>query len=75
MKLAWEDGREILERYARINQLLNKTVYSPTDKAEIKDLLRKLGVAKKDDGGRYAQPGLRGFARFLESDLRRTWEV
>jgi len=54
MKLAWEDGREILERYARINQLLNKPVYTDEDKKEIKDLLRKLGLAKKDDGGKYA---------------------
>src|SRR5215216_6585723 len=55
MKLAWADGREILERYERINQLLTKPVYSDADKAEIKDLLRRLGLAKKDDGGRYAE--------------------
>jgi endonuclease/exonuclease/phosphatase family metal-dependent hydrolase len=55
MKLAWKDGREILDRYARINQLLNKPVYTDEDKTEIKDLLRKLGLAKKDDGGKYAE--------------------
>ena len=55
MKLDWDDGRVVLERYARINQLLNKSVYTDEDKSEIKDLLRKLGLAKKDDGGRYAE--------------------
>jgi endonuclease/exonuclease/phosphatase family metal-dependent hydrolase len=42
LQLDWEDGRVILERYARINQLLNKPVYSDEDKSEIKELLRAL---------------------------------
>jgi hypothetical protein len=55
LKLDWEDGRVVLERYARLNQLVNKPLYSDEDKQEIKDLLRKLGLAKRDDGGRYAE--------------------
>ncbi len=55
LKLDWEDGRVVLERYARINQLLAKPLYGEEDKKEIKDLLRKLGLAKRDDGGRFAE--------------------
>jgi endonuclease/exonuclease/phosphatase family metal-dependent hydrolase len=51
----WEKGRPALEAYARINALLDKTVYSPSDKSEIRKLLRRLGLAKKDDGGTFAQ--------------------
>jgi endonuclease/exonuclease/phosphatase family metal-dependent hydrolase len=55
LQLDWDEGRAILERYARINQLLNKPVYSDEDKSEIKELLRQLGLARSDDGGRYAE--------------------
>jgi hypothetical protein len=51
----WSKGRPALEAYARINRLLNRLVYTPADKAEIAELLRKLGLNKKDDGGKYAQ--------------------
>lgn len=54
MKLAWVDGRSIVERCARINELLNKPAYTDQDKTEIEDLLRKLGMTDADDGGRYA---------------------
>lgn len=51
----WEKGRPALEAYTRINTLLNEAVYTPADKSEIRNLLRKLGLAKKDDGGTFAQ--------------------
>jgi len=48
-------GRPTLERHARINTLLNEPVYGPAEKAEIITLLTELGLAKKDDGGKFAQ--------------------
>jgi endonuclease/exonuclease/phosphatase family metal-dependent hydrolase len=51
----WSKGRPALEAYDRINRLLNKKQYTAEDKAEIKELLKKLGLNKKDDGGAYAQ--------------------
>lgn len=51
----WEEGRPTLERHARINELLNTAVYGADDKAEIVKLLKELGLAKKDDGGEFAQ--------------------
>jgi hypothetical protein len=51
----WSKGRPALEAYARINRLLNKLTYTNADKAEIVELLKKLGLNKKDDGGKYAQ--------------------
>ena len=51
---AWQ-GQPTLERQARINELLNKASYSADDKTEIVKLLTELGLAKKDDGGKFAQ--------------------
>jgi hypothetical protein len=34
---------------------LNKSEYTQEDKAEIRKVLRRLGLAKKDDGGTFAQ--------------------
>jgi endonuclease/exonuclease/phosphatase family metal-dependent hydrolase len=51
----WDAGRPTLERHARINSLLNEPVYGPAEKTEIIALLKDLGLAKKDDGGRFAQ--------------------
>jgi predicted extracellular nuclease len=51
----WEEGRPTLERHSRINELLNVAVYSADDKTEIIKLLKELGLAKKDDGGKFAQ--------------------
>jgi endonuclease/exonuclease/phosphatase family metal-dependent hydrolase len=45
---------EILQQHARINELFAQPVYTDADKAEIKDLLKKLGLSKKDDGGKIA---------------------
>lgn len=51
----WSKGRPALEAYSRLNRLLNKLKYSDADKAEIVELLKKLGLNKRDDGGKYAQ--------------------
>jgi hypothetical protein len=51
----WKRGRPALEAYTRINTYLNKSEYTQEDKAEIRKLLRKPGLAKKDDGGTFAQ--------------------
>jgi endonuclease/exonuclease/phosphatase family metal-dependent hydrolase len=51
----WKKGRPALEAYTRINTLLNKSAYTTEDKTEIRQLLRKLGLARKDDGGTFAQ--------------------
>lgn len=50
----WEEGRVVLDRYARINRLINKATYTAADKEKIKTLLVELGLAKSDDGGRFA---------------------
>jgi endonuclease/exonuclease/phosphatase family metal-dependent hydrolase len=51
----WEEGRPILEQHARINQLVNQAQYSAADKAEILDLLTKLGLNGSDEGGPFAR--------------------
>lgn len=48
-------GREALEQHARINALFEEPVYTDVVKDEIKDLLTKLGLAKSDDGGKFAR--------------------
>jgi endonuclease/exonuclease/phosphatase family metal-dependent hydrolase len=49
----WEAGRGVLERHAEINALLGKAEYSATDKARILQLMKLLGIDKKDDGGTF----------------------
>ena len=48
-------GREALEQHARINGLFGEPIYTDVVKDEIKDLLTKLGLAKADDGGKFAR--------------------
>ena len=48
-------GREALEQHARINSLFDEPVYTDLVKVEIEDLLTKLGLAKSDDGGKFAR--------------------
>ena len=55
LKLPWDKGREILERHARINELLNKPAYGEEDKEEVLGLLELLGLSRRDDAGKYAQ--------------------
>jgi endonuclease/exonuclease/phosphatase family metal-dependent hydrolase len=53
--LDWSFGREALQQHARINELFEEPIYTDTVKDEIKDLLRKLGLAQSDDGGKFAR--------------------
>lgn len=46
----WEEGRPILERFAKLNQLLGKVAYSSADKAKMADLMIELGLEKSDTG-------------------------
>lgn len=50
----WAQGRPVLDRHARINKLLAKSVYTERDKANIVLLLEELGLGKSDDGGEFA---------------------
>lgn len=50
----WAEGKPILEAVARLNEIFAKPVYSPADKTEIVKALTKLGLLKKDDGGKFA---------------------
>lgn len=45
----WQDGRRILEDFARFNALIGKPSYSAVDKRRMVDLLEALGLAKADD--------------------------
>lgn len=53
--LDWSVGRDALQQHARINELFEEPDYTPAVKAEIEDLLTKLGLAKADDGGKFAR--------------------
>ena len=56
MRLAtWDEGKPILEQHARINELINKAHYSVADKAEILDLITKLGLNGSDEGGLFVR--------------------
>jgi len=50
----WEEGAPVLEWFAKLNELLENEHYSDDDKAAIVDLLEKLEIDKKDDGGPWA---------------------
>ena len=47
----WDEGREVLQWQAELNRILGKTKYSGQDKKKIVDLMKKLKIDKKDDGG------------------------
>src|SRR5215204_5157624 len=49
----WAQGRPVLEKHARLNDLLNLPVYSSADKAEIRTLLLEFGLRKRDDAGKW----------------------
>ena len=49
-----EAARVVLEQYARLNDLFNQPAYSKADKTEMVELLGKLGLAERDDGGEFA---------------------
>jgi endonuclease/exonuclease/phosphatase family metal-dependent hydrolase len=50
----WTGGRRALELHASVNALLNKGIYSDTDKKAIIKALIELGLDKSDDGGTFA---------------------
>jgi len=50
----WEDGRKVLDAYARLNRVFNKPTYTAADKQAILDGLKTLGLLKADDGGKFA---------------------
>lgn len=45
----WQDGRQVLEDFARFNALIGKPIYSAADKRRMVELLDGLGLAKSDD--------------------------
>ena len=47
------EGKPILEKHARINELINLPVYTDAVKDEIRELLLELGLEKRDDGGEW----------------------
>jgi endonuclease/exonuclease/phosphatase family metal-dependent hydrolase len=51
----WADGRPALEAVARLNQIFGKATYTATDRSAILTGLTKLGLAKSDDGGKFAR--------------------
>jgi endonuclease/exonuclease/phosphatase family metal-dependent hydrolase len=46
----WRDGADVLQMHAEMNGILGKKLYSAADKKKIIELLKKLGLDKKDDG-------------------------
>jgi endonuclease/exonuclease/phosphatase family metal-dependent hydrolase len=45
----WQEGRQILEDFARFNALIGKPAYSAADKRRMVELLDALGLARSDD--------------------------
>lgn len=52
---SWAEGKPILEQHARLNQLLNEPHYTSAVKADILDLLTKLGLNGSDEGGPFVR--------------------
>jgi|CXWL01.1.fsa_nt_gi endonuclease/exonuclease/phosphatase family metal-dependent hydrolase len=46
---SWTIGRQILQDFAALNQLLGQRTYSPADKAQMIELLRDLGLENSDE--------------------------
>lgn len=49
----WVEGADVLKMHAEMNRILGKRTYSAADKRKIVDLMKKLGIDKKDDGGEF----------------------
>jgi len=49
----WAEGKDALKAHADMNGILGKATYSNADKEKIIDLMKALGIDKKDDGGRW----------------------
>src|SRR5438552_2746557 len=50
----WAEGKPALDEVSHLNKLFAKTQYTSGDKAQILSGLGKLGLLKKDDGGKFA---------------------
>lgn len=46
----WEDGKPILEKFAKLNALLGELTYSTAAKKKMADLMVDLGLEKSDEG-------------------------
>jgi endonuclease/exonuclease/phosphatase family metal-dependent hydrolase len=49
----WAEGADALKMHAEMNRILGKQTYTAADKRKIVDLMKKLGIDKKDDGGQF----------------------
>jgi endonuclease/exonuclease/phosphatase family metal-dependent hydrolase len=49
----WAEGADALKMHAEMNRILGKQRYTAADKRKIVDLMKKLGIDKKDDGGQF----------------------
>lgn len=47
---SWDEGRPVLERFSALNTLLGQISYSDSDKKNMVDLMRDLGLEKSDTG-------------------------
>ncbi len=45
------EGKNVLQMHTDLNRILGRSTYSRTDKTKIVELMKKLGIAEKDDGG------------------------
>ncbi|KPM12510.1 endonuclease/exonuclease/phosphatase family protein [Citromicrobium sp. WPS32] len=46
----WEEGRPVLEKFAKLNELLGQIDYSAADKSRMAELMVELGLEKSDTG-------------------------
>jgi endonuclease/exonuclease/phosphatase family metal-dependent hydrolase len=51
----WAEGKVILDRFARVNTILNEETYTAADRTAILTGLEQLGVLKDDDGGKFVR--------------------
>jgi hypothetical protein len=49
----WGEGRKVLEQFSEINAILALSAYGAGEKTRIIELMKLLGIDKKDDGGQY----------------------
>jgi predicted extracellular nuclease len=45
----WDDGEDVLTYYSSLNKLLQKSIYTNSDKQKILSLIDKLGLSKSDE--------------------------
>jgi endonuclease/exonuclease/phosphatase family metal-dependent hydrolase len=50
---SWAEGKEALKMHADFNRILGKPRYTAADKTKIIELMKALGIEKKDDGGEW----------------------